>query len=113
MNIEELPWKVLNQEISFDKIDNFTLYFVYSILIELRLRLIKAREKYGDELGESLSPIISNINKLIEEIHPKIKDMDICYAVLEASMRLTDTVSGKIFEKILLGLYRKIKEDKT
>ena len=61
----------MKQEIRSDDLDDYTLYFIYLILIELRLRLIKAREKHGNELDESLSPIISNINnisKLIEEI---------------------------------------------
>jgi len=50
------------------------------------------------------------VNKLIGKIYPKIKDLDICYAVLEVSIKVSNTVSRKIFEKFMVGICNKARE---
>ena len=99
MRIEDVVWGLLKEEIKINELDEYTLYYTYSTLIELRNLIIKVLEKYGDELGDYLFPVLNTVNKLIDKIYPKIKDLDICYTVLEVSIKVSNTVSRKIFEK--------------
>jgi len=100
MGIEELTWKVLKREVKIDAMDSYTLYYIYSIMIALKQRLISAREKYPEEL-QPLKPIIELVDELIENIYPRVKDMDICYAVLESSEQIAKAASKRIFGKIV------------
>jgi len=100
MDIEELTWKALRREVGIDSLGEYTLYYMYSILMDLKRRLISAQEKYPEEL-QALEPIIELVNELIEDIYQRVKNMDICYAVLEASINIAKTVSKRVFEKLL------------
>jgi len=110
MRIEDVVWGLLKEEIKINELDEYTLYYTYSTLIELRNLIIKVLEKYGDELGDYLFPVLNTVNKLIDKIYPKIKDLDICYTVLEVSIKVSNTVSRKIFEKIMIGICNKARE---
>lgn len=105
MDIEELTWKILRREVKIDTLDSYTLYYVYSILLALKRRLISAREKYPEEL-QPLKPMIELVDELIENIYPRVKDMDICYAVLEASEQIAKATSKRVFEKIVRKIGR-------
>ena len=98
MDVEEVTWKVLRREVKIDRLDSYMLYYVYSALIDLKRRLISAQVKYPEEL-QPLKPIIELVDELIENIYPRVKDMDICYAVLESSEQIAKATSKRIFGK--------------
>ncbi len=100
MDIEELTWKVLRREVEIDSLGEYTLYYMYSILMDLKRRLISAQEKYPEEL-QALKPIIELVDELIEDIYPRVKNMDVCYAVLESSINIAKATSKRVFEKIV------------
>ena len=100
MDVEEVTWKVLRREVKIDRLDSYMLYYVYSALIDLKRRLISAQVKYPEEL-QPLKPIIELVDELIENIYPRVKDMDICYAVLESSEQIAKAASKRIFGKIV------------
>jgi len=107
MNLEEIIWRLLSGEASSKELKRFNdyeLYYIYSILYKLRNRINESLKKYQVELSDYLLPLLKIIDEYISEIYPRVKNMYICYALQEASDKLSKKVAGRIFEKILMKI---------
>lgn len=109
MRIEEVVWSLLEGRIRTNELDDYTLYFAYSTLYKLKRRFENMYKKYKDiGLGNYVKPIIDEVDKALKKLHPRIKGIDVCYAVEEASVEIANNVASETLRKLMLALYRKI-----
>ena len=106
MRIEDVVWSLLKGETKVSELNDYQIYYSYVILHELRNELEKVYRKYKYELGDYTKAILTILNKTIKELKPRATSIDICYVMLEVANRVSEVVSRKILEKLMLMFYR-------
>ena len=97
--IEEIIWRMLRGEATTDDLKSFNIYniyYIYMSLYELKRRIEKLAEKQSQ-----LCVYLERIDRWIKRIHPLIKNLDVCYGLLKASLIIAEDVSEEIIRKLV------------